>query len=289
VVVWSSVLPAVLYLNSIRLWTVEGSHGPQSVTAASILFLATLLAATVVAVRVAPGMLESALSGLQVERSVRYASGMVAQYVLMITGALLAFGQLHISWSKVQWLVAGLSVGVGFGLQEIVANFIAGIVILFERPVRLGDTVTVGETTGTVTAIHVRATTIQDLDRKTLIVPNKELITSRVTNWDLSDRMLRTQIQVGVAHGSDPSKVAELLLRAARECPMALATPQPQAILSEFGDSALVFRLYVVVASRETVLDARHWIHTAIIQIFEEEGITMAFPQLDVRLDVPTP
>jgi len=288
-IVWSSVLPAVLYLNSIRLWTVEGSNGPQAVTAASILFLVALLAATVVAVRVAPGILDSALSGLQGERSVRYTSGMVAQYVLMITGAVLAFGQLHISWSKVQWLVAGLSVGVGFGLQEIVANFIAGIVILFERPIRLGDTVTVGETAGIVTAIHVRATTIQDFDRKTLIVPNKELITSRVTNWDLTDRMLRTQIQVGVAYGSDPSRVAELLLRAARECPMTLATPPPQAILSELGDSALVFRLYVFLANRETVLEARHWLHAAIVRIFEEAGISMASPQIDVHLDGPPP
>lgn len=286
-VVWSSVLPAVLYLDSIRLWTVEGSAGPQAVTAASLLLLVALLAATVVAVRVAPGVLDSALSGLQFERSVRYASGMVAQYVLMITGTVLAFGQLRIGWSKVQWLAAGLSVGVGFGLQEVVANFIAGIVILFERPIRLGDTVTVGETTGVVTAIHVRATTIQDFDRKTLIVPNKELITSRVTNWDLSDRMLRTQIQVGVAYGSDPSKVAELLLRAARECPMTLATPPPQAILSEFGDSALVFRLYVFLATRETVLEARHWLHAAIVQIFEEAGITIAFPRLDVHLGGP--
>jgi potassium efflux system protein len=288
-IVWSSVLPAVLYLNSIRLWAVEGSTGPEAVTAASILFLVALLAATVVAVRVAPGILDSALSGLQVERSVRYASGIVAQYVLMITGTMLAFGQLRIGWSKVQWLVAGLSVGVGFGLQEIVANFIAGIVILFERPIRLGDTVTVGETTGTVTAIHVRATTIRDFDRKTLIVPNKELITSRVTNWDLSDRMRRTQIPVRVAYGSDPSKVAELLLRAARECPMTLATPPPKAILSEFGERALVFRLYVFLATGETVLEARHWLHAAIVRIFEEAGITMGSPQIDVHLDGPAP
>jgi potassium efflux system protein len=286
-VVWSSVLPAVLYLNSIRLWTVEGSNGPQAVSAASLLFLVALLMATVVAVRVAPGILDSALSGLQVERSVRYASGMVAQYVLMITGTVLAFSQLHISWSKVQWLAAGLSVGVGFGLQEIVANFIAGIVILFERPIRLGDTVTVGETTGIVTAIHARATTIQDFDRKTLIVPNRELITSRVTNWDLSDRMIRTQIQVGVAYGSDPSKVAELLMRAARACPMTIETPPPQAILSEFGDSALVFRLYVFLETRETVLEARHWLHAEIIRIFDEAGITIAFSRLDVHLDGP--
>jgi len=288
-VIWSSVLPAVLYLDSIRLWTVEGSEGPQAVTAASLFFLVALLTATAVAVRVAPGIVDSVLSGLQVERSVGYASGIVAQYVLMITGTVLAFGQLRIGWSKVQWLVAGLSVGVGFGLQEIVANFIAGIVILFERPIRLGDTVTVGETTGTVTAIHVRATTIRDFDRKTLIVPNKELITSRVTNWDLSDRMLRTQIQVGVAYGSDPSKVAELLLRAARECPMTLATPPPKAILSEFGDSALVFRLYVFLATGETVLEARHWLHAAIVRIFEEAGIMIASRQIDVHLDGPAP
>jgi small-conductance mechanosensitive channel len=149
--------------------------------------------------------------------------------------------------------------------------------------------VTVGETTGTVTAIHVRATTIQDFDRKTLIVPNKELITSRVTNWDLSDRTLRTQISVGVAYGSDTTRVSELLLGAARECPMVIASPPPRAILSEFGPSALVFQLYVFLENRDTVLDVRHELHTTIDRMFREAGITIAFPQLEVRLAGPLP
>ena len=109
-------------------------------------------------------------------------------------------GMLGVSWSKAQWLVAALGVGIGFGLQEIVANFISGLIMLFERPVRVGDTVTVGEVSGVVARIQIRATTIRGWDNKELLVPNREFITGRLLNWTLSDRVIRLTLVVGVAY-----------------------------------------------------------------------------------------
>lgn len=117
------------------------------------------------------------------------------------------FGSLGVSWDKLQWLAAALSVGLGFGLQEIFGNFVSGLIILFERPVRIGDTVTIGTFSGTVSKIRIRATTITDFDRKEVIIPNKAFVTERLINWSLSDTVTRVVIRLGVAYGSDLDKV----------------------------------------------------------------------------------
>ena len=138
-----------------------------------------------------------------------------------------AFSTLGLQWSNIQWLVAALSVGLGFGLQEIVANFISGIILLFERPIRVGDVVTVGDVSGTVTRIRIRATTIRDFEQKELLIPNKELITGRLLNWTLSDAVTRVFLTVGVTYGSDVEKAMALILEAAVENPLVLQDPEP--------------------------------------------------------------
>jgi potassium efflux system protein len=184
----------------------------------------------------------------------------------------------------VQWLVAAVTFGLGFGLQEIFANFISGLIVLFERPMRVGDVVTVGEVSGVVSRIRMRATTITDWDRKELIVPNKEFITGRLVNWTLSDRVLRIVFRVGVAYGSDTRLVQRLLLKAADEHPSVLTDPPPQALFVAFGDSTLSFELRVYVPGLEVYGAVQHELNSAIDSLFRVAGIEIAFPQRDVHV-----
>ena len=144
-----------------------------------------------------------------------------------------ALGTLGVSWDKLQWLVAALSVGLGFGLQEIFANFISGLIILFERPIRIGDTITLGNLHGTVSRIRIRATTVTDFDRKEIIIPNKTFVTDQLINWSLSDNVTRVVLTYGVVHGSDLATVHRLLRQAADENVRVLADPEPQVFFME--------------------------------------------------------
>jgi potassium efflux system protein len=183
-------------------------------------------------------------------------------------------------------LVAAASVGLGFGLQEIFANFVSGIILLFERPMRVGDVITIGNTTGTVSRIRFRATTIVDGDRKELIVPNKSFITGNLLNWTLSDSVNRVALKVGVAYGSDPNKVRELLLKIASEHPSILKDPAPTASLEELGDSALVFQMRAFLPTLKDRQKATHELNTMIHDRFRAAGIDIPFPQQEVTMNV---
>ena len=143
---------------------------------------------------------------------------------MQVTGIVVVFTLLGIGWSQVQWLVAAVTVGLGFGLQEIFANFVSGLILLFERPIRIGDTVTVGGVAGNVSRIRTRATTITDWGRKELIIPNKEFVTGQVVNWSLSDQLLRLVIKVGIAYGSDTHLARDILMRVAKANERVLVT-----------------------------------------------------------------
>jgi potassium efflux system protein len=192
--------------------------------------------------------------------------------------------KLGVEWSNIHWLVAALGVGVGFGLQEIVANFVSGLILLFERPIRIGDTVTLSDVTGTVSKIHIRATTLIDADRKEVIVPNKIFITQQFINWTLSDEVTRIRIPVGIAYGSDCDKARELLLEVAHSNPLVLREPEPLAVFADFGASTLNFELRVYAGQLSDRLDLAHDLNMEINRRFAAEGIEIAFPQLDVHL-----
>src|SRR5690606_33943584 len=195
-----------------------------------------------------PGLLEvSVLSRLQLAQGSAYAITTLLSYIIVGVGFVSMLGTLGVSWDKLQWLVAALSVGLGFGLQEIFANFVSGLIILFERPLRIGDTVTIGNVSGTVSRIHIRATTITDFDRKEMIVPNKAFITGELTNWSLSDTITRVTVKVGVAYGSDLELTRKLLLQIADDNPRVLKDPAPLVFLLAFGASTLDHELRVHV------------------------------------------
>ena len=255
------------------------------VTLADIGISLIVLIATFLAFRNFPGLLEILiLTRLPLDAGIRYALSTIFRYVIAIIGLSIAFSAIGLSWSKVQWLAAALTFGLAFGLQEIFANFVSGVIILIERPVRIGDTVTVGTTTGDVSRIRMRATTITDWERKELIIPNKTFITGDVINWTLTDPVLRVTIPVGVSYGSDVDQVVRVLQKIATDARIVLADPAPVVLFGGFGDSTLDFQLRVFIPSIKNFVEVRHLLHMTIMKTFRAEGIEIAFPQRDLHI-----
>ncbi|OYW93857.1 MAG: mechanosensitive channel MscK, partial [Pseudomonadales bacterium 32-61-5] len=287
--VWSDLISVVSYLDNVALYEFTSGSGDALTTSA--ISLNDLLGAlaiggiTLILARNLPGLLEVlVLSRLRLAPGSAYATGTLLSYTLVGTGIVSVLSTLGVSWDKLQWLVAALSVGLGFGLQEIFANFVSGLIILFEKPVRIGDVVTIGNLSGTVSRIRIRATTITDFDHKEIIVPNKTFVTDQLVNWSLSDTVTRVTIRIGVEFGSDLEQVRELLFQAARENPRVLKEPEPQVFFLSFGDSRLEHELRLHVrdlADRNPVIDE---INRRVDREFHECGITIAFRQLDVHL-----
>jgi len=184
----------------------------------------------------------------------------------------------------VQWLVAALSVGLGFGLQEIFANMVSGIILLFERPMRVGDTVTIDGITGKVIRIQMRATTLIDMDQKDLIVPNKTFITSQLVNWTLSDPVTRVVIPVGIAYGSDVALAHKIMIDTVRSMPQVLAEPEPSALLIGFGENSLMFSIGIFVSELSNRMLAIHELHIRLEKAFRENNIEIPFPQRDIHI-----
>ena len=292
--IWSNVLPAFGRLDHIDLWhykgMINGEEGMLPVTVADVLLAALFLIVTLIAARRFPALLEMVLlKRVSVTPGGRYTATKLARYLIAAVGVILALNTLGVRWSQIQWMAAALSVGIGFGLQEIVANFISGLIILFERPIRVGDVVTVGDTDGVVTRIQIRATTIRTWDRQELLVPNKEFITSRLLNWSLSDQTTRLRIPVGVAYGSDVQKAMNLMREAAEQNRLILDDPVPYTLFREFGDNTLNLELRCFVGTQDDRLPATSQLHEAINQRFNDNGIVIAFPQRDVHLDTSEP
>jgi potassium efflux system protein len=218
------------------------------------------------------------------EAGSRFAMIQLINYSLIALTIIMVTSELGWQWSQVQWLVAALSVGLGFGLQEIFANFISGIILLFERPIRIGDTVTVGDVTGTVSRIQIRATTVTDWDRKDLVVPNKNFITDQLVNWTRTDNITRVVINVGIAYGSDTTLAHQIITDILKQHPMVLGDPQPMVFFIGFGDSSLDFEIRLFVKDVINRLPLTHDIHMAIDQAFRKHGIEIPFPQRDVYL-----
>ena len=224
------------------------------------------------------------LRRLELQTDATYAIKVVARYAVTLVGVVVACNILGLRWSDVQWLVAALGVGLGFGLQEIVANFVSGLIVLAERPIRIGDVVTVGGVSGTVARIHARATAVIDFDNKEVIIPNKAFITERVVNWTLTNETTRLLIKVGVAYGSDVALVQRVVLDAVRANRDVLQDPAPSAFFVAFGDSTLDFEIRAFVDSIDKRLRVQHEINIELARVLRENGIEIPFPQRDLHI-----
>ncbi|MFL9814262.1 mechanosensitive channel MscK [Stutzerimonas sp. VN223-3] len=292
--VWADLISVVSYLDNVTLYEfTSGSGETASTSAITLNNLLGALATVVITFALArnlPGLLEVlVLSRMRLAQGSAYATGTLLSYTLVGIGIVTTLSTLGVSWDKLQWLVAALSVGLGFGLQEIFANFVSGLIILFEKPVRIGDVVTIGNLSGTVSRIRIRATTITDFDNKEIIVPNKTFVTDQLVNWSLNDTITRVTIRIGVQFGSDLDEVRSLLFQAARENPRVLKEPEPQVFFLNFGESRLDHELRLHVrdlADRNPVIDE---INRWLDQEFRARGIVIAFRQLDVHLKNPPP
>ena len=292
--IWDDVLPALNVFENATLWSysleVDGVTRMMPITLVNVMASIVAAAITFIAARNLPGVLEiSLLKYLPFDAGARYAFSKICQYVVSLVGIIITFNYIGISWSSLKWLAAALSLGIGFGLQEIVANFISGLIILFERPIRVGDLVTVGGVDGAVTRIQIRATTITNWDRKEYLVPNKEFITGHLMNWTLSNPINRVVITVGVAYGSDTQKARELLLKVAGKHPIVMEDPAPLATFEGFGDHALNLVLRCYLPNFDNWVINKTELHTAIDKAFRKAGITIAFPQKDIHFDTGRP
>ena len=285
--IWSEVSPTLRFLDSVALWDIKDKNEVKIgvATATTLLKAVGTLCITWVLSRNLPGLLELTLiDRLPFDKGGRYAISFVVRYLVGLLGILLACKILGFSWNSVQWLAGALALGLGFGLQEIFANLVSGIIILIERPVRVGDFVTINGTTGHVSQMQLRATTIRDLDMRELIIPNKKFITEDVMNWTLSDQMARLILKIGVAYESDTKLVQETLLTIARQHPQVMHTPKPEVVFEQFGDSTLDFELRVIVPSRDHFPKVRHDLNMMINEAFREKNIEVAFPQREIRV-----
>ncbi|MGK2941117.1 MAG: mechanosensitive ion channel domain-containing protein [Immundisolibacter sp.] len=287
--VWADLLPALQALDQVLLWDyqigADSGEASDAVTLLSLVLAAGSAAITVLAASNLPGVLEIAvLRRTSLDAGARYATITVTRYIIVIVGVLTVMNLLGVEWAKAQWLVAALGVGIGFGLQEIIANFISGLIILGERPYRVGDLVTVGGVSGTVTRIRIRATTVTDFDRKELIVPNKTFITEQFINWTLSDQVLRVVVRVGVAYGSDTARTYQVLLDTVQANARVLHDPSPMVLFTGFGDSSLDFEVRAYVRTYHDVVPVGHELHMAIDQALRAAGIEIPFPQRDLHL-----
>jgi len=287
--VWADLITVFTYLNHITLYEFSSGSGDAAtmvpMSLGDLLRAIVIIVLTIALTTNLPGLLEVlVLSRLSLAQGSAYAITTLLSYAIFGVGLVSTLSILGLSWDKLQWLVAALSVGIGFGMQEIFANFISGLILLFERPVRIGDIVTIDNLTGMVSRIRIRATTIVDADRKEIIVPNKTFITSTLVNWSLTDTITRVTLRVGVAYGSDLALVKQLLLKAAQENPRVLKEPEPQVFFLNFGESTLDHELRVHVRELIDRTFALDEMNRFIEREFKENGIEIAFRQVEICL-----
>ena len=292
--IWSDMLPALSIFNDVVIGSYTGQTFDPSgimvdtkipITLWNIIQGIAILGLTYIAAKNLPGFLEVfVLNRSRFDAGTRYAIRTVLGYIIVAIGVIIGFDRLGLQWSQLRWIVTGLSVGIGFGLQKIIANFVSGLIILFERPIRLGDYVTIGDQSGTVSRIQIRATTLSDLENREILIPNEALISERVTNWTLSNPVTRVTINIGIAYGSDTDAAAELMLDTLKTIPKVLELPPPQVLFTGFGDSSLDFELRAFLRNFDDRVPVESDIHSAIYKALEDAGITIPFPQRDLHV-----
>jgi len=262
------------------------------ITPASLIIFTIIILAAIFLTRIFTRLVfDRILKKFYLKDGVRYTLRRLTEYTLHLVGIIVAFQFVGINLSGLAVIFGLLSVGIGFGLQNVTANFVAGLVLLFERPIRIGDRVTVGDVEGDVEEISMRATKVRTLNNISIIVPNSQFTSSNIVNWSYGDPRIRLDIDVGVSYGSNLDLVLKSLKEVALESPKVLKDPEPDVLLREFGESSWNMRLRLWIDNPERHHQVRSDINCAIVRKFRENGIEIPFPQRDlhVRSHAPLP
>jgi small-conductance mechanosensitive channel len=259
--------------------------GPQRISLGLLVFAAGILYGAFFVSWIMQKLLtDVVLERRQAERGVRHSIARLVHYFVIFVGFLFALSLLGFDITKITILLSAFGIGLGFGLQSIVSNFVSGLILLFEQPVRVGDTIELGGKWAIIKRIGLRSTMVQAFDHGDVIIPNADLITNQVTNWTLSNRQVRLIIPVGVVYGSDVALVMETLKACADESSMVAKEPAPQVLFLSFGESSLDFELRVWLLDADYKFKAQSELHEAIDRGFREKKIEIAFPQRDLHL-----
>ena len=287
---WSDLAGVLTYLDHIYLWEsikiVDGQTITSTLSLGDVLLAIVIVIVAVILNHNLPLLIERLFmirKGVGA-KSTSYTIKLITSYTITTLGVIFAASALGISWDNLQWLVAALSVGLGFGLQEIFGNFVSGIIILFERQLRVGDIVTLSNLSGTVSRIRIRATTITSFDNKEVVIPNKQFITSAVTNWSLSNTVTKLEFAIGVAYDADTNKAKDILRGIIRRCRDLNRDKKPLVFIKSLDASAVTIMCEVFVneiGKRKAVYD---YLSTEALRLFRDHNIEIPFDQLDVTI-----
>ena len=290
---WAAVsLYIIGVLGDLLTWGEDFLQRRWKVGAAEIsvqdiaVFFAVLFGAVIFSRMLRFVLTEEILPRTRLPRGVPGAVDVLSRYGILLLGFFIALAAAGVDLSKVTLLISALGVGIGFGLQNVVNNFVSGLILVFEHPVQVGDLVEVGNIFGEVRKIGFRASVLRTPDGADVIVPNSELIGSRVINWSLSDRLRRINISVGAAYGTNPNRVIDILIDIARKHPAVLAEPAPQAVFDRFAESSLNFTL-LCWTDVDSFFLARSELTIAINDAFKEVGIQIPFRQQELYIHWP--
>lgn len=265
--------------------------GGESFLVSQVVLVAVVLLVGYAASKLIERLIQRRLAGTDIRADASYALQRIVFYVLLVVVAMTALSLLHVPLTAFAFVSGAVAIGVGFGAQNIINNFISGWILLVERPVRINDYIEIDEHQGVVERIGNRSTRIRRTDGVHLLIPNSQMLERVVVNWTLVDYQIRTIVRVGVAYGSPVRRVAELIEQAVREQPEVQDEPAPAIILDDFGDNAIVFDAYFwsEVGGERQLRQIRSAVRFRIDELFHENNIVIAFPQRDVHMNTVSP
>jgi len=282
----SDIIGTIEYFMNFKLFEINRT----AITPSSIAMFFIVIGVFALASRLLQRMVRSQIfSRTRIDEGIQYTLTRISHYVIMIIGAVVAFQFIGIDLTGLAIIVGFLSVGIGFGLQNITSNFVAGLILLLERPIKVGDRVMVGNQEGDVLEIKMRSTTIRTLNNIAVIVPNSEFVSSKLENWSYGDQKVMVDIDVGVAYGADLETVIRSLREVAEEHPDVLKNPPPDVSHRGFGDSAWNMRLGIWLEHPRNHPRVRSDINCAIVRKFRQNGVEIPFPQRDLHMRSPLP
>jgi len=282
----SDVIEFVEYFMNFKLFEINKT----AVTPSSILMFFIFIAVFAMTSRLLQRLLRAQVfSRMSLDKGMQYTLTRITHYLIMIIGAVVAFQFIGIDLTGLAIILGFLSVGIGFGLQNITSNFVAGLILLLERPIKVGDRIMVGNQEGDVVEINMRSTTIRTLNNVAVIVPNSEFVSAKLENWSYGDETVRMDVNVGVSYESDLETVIRSLREVAAEHPEVLKKPAPDVLLTGFGDSAWNMRLRVWLGDSQRHLEVQSEINCAIVRKFQQNRVEIPFPQRDLHVRSPLP